>query len=261
MDNDQSQPEQVNKGRNIKIAVICVLLLLPIVFLLVKFSKPPAGGSDEKAQGAAAPAAIDIAAYENAAKTNPTFDNYISLSNAYINSNMPGKSVDPLMKAIEMNPKSAIAYNNLGVAYTMLQQYTKGIEACSKALAIDSSFQLAKNNLNWANSEKKNVDTFIEKQSETPEASRDAQFYTNLGLAYLKIGDYDKSIEAWNQIFKYDPKSIVALNNIGTAFMMKNQVEDAAAVFKQAVENAPDDQLSKNNLAWAMAESAKLKKQ
>ncbi|MDF2437253.1 MAG: tetratricopeptide repeat protein [Bacteroidota bacterium] len=260
MDNDQSQPEQMNKSRNIKIAVISILLLLPIVFLLVKFSKSPDGAVDQKTQNAAAPP-IDIAAFENAVKSNPTFDNYIGLSNAYVNSNMPGKSVDPLMKAIELNPKSAIAYNNLGVAYTMLQQYNKGIEACTRALEIDSSFQLAKNNLNWANSEKKNVIAFLEKQSETPEASRDAQFYTNYGLAYLKLGDYDKSIEAWNQIFKYDPKSIVALNNIGTAFMMKNQVDDAVAVFKKAVEYAPEDQLSKNNLAWAMAESAKLKKQ
>jgi tetratricopeptide (TPR) repeat protein len=259
MNNDQSQHDHAKKGKNIKIAVITILLLLPIVFLLVKFSKSPSGAVNEQAVNTAAPV-IDIAGFENAVKTNPTFDNYIGLSNAYVNSNMPGKSVEPLQKAIELNPKSAIAYNNLGVAYTMLQQYNKGIEACTKALEIDSGFQLAKNNLNWANSEKKNVVAFLEKQSQTPEASRDAQFYINYGLAYLKIGEYDKSIEAWNQIFKYDPKSIIALNNIGTAFMMKNQVDDAIAVFKKAVENGPDDQLSKNNLAWAMSESAKLKK-
>ena len=256
VDNEQSQPEMnEKKGGNLKIIVIGLLLLLPIVFLFMKFSNSKK--DDGKPAEASAAAPIDVAAYENAAKTNPSFDNLINLSNAYINSNMPGKSVDPLMKAIEMNPKSAIAYNNLGAAYTMLQQYNKGIDACTKALAIDSSFQLAKNNLNWALSERKNVLNFIEKQEQTPEKDRDVKFYVSYGLNYLKLGDYDKSIEAWNKIFAFEPKSIVALNNIGTAFMMKNQVDDAIAVFKKAVENNPDDQLSKNNLAWAMSEKAK----
>jgi tetratricopeptide (TPR) repeat protein len=258
MDTDQSTGTNPKKNRNIKIAVLAVLLMLPIIFLLVKFSSSPKAVT-EKAE-AGAPVAIDVAAYESKAKANPNFDNLIDLSNAYINTNMPGKSVEPLLKAIELNPKSAVAYNNLGVAYTMLQQYNSGIEACKKSLEIDSSFQLAKNNLQWATSEKNNVLAFIEKQEQTPETSRDVQFYINYGLNYLKIGDYDKSIEVWNKIFEKDPKNVAALNNIGTAFMLKNQVDDAVAVFKKAVETNPDEQLSKNNLAWAMSESAKLKK-
>jgi tetratricopeptide (TPR) repeat protein len=256
-------PEQINsevkenKGRTVKIVVLVILLLLPLVFLFIKFSS----NSDKTAEKTpeATPAVIDIAGFENAVKANPTFDNYINLSNAYINSNLAGKSVDPLLKAIELNPNSAIAYNNLGVAYTMIQQYNKGIDACTKALAIDTSFQLAKNNLKWALSEKNNVLSFIEKQSKIPEKDRDIQFYVNYGLNYLKIGDYDKSIEVWNKIFELDPKNIVALNNIGTAFMFKNQTEDAVAVFKKAVEINPEEQLSKNNLAWAMSELEKKK--
>jgi superkiller protein 3 len=259
MDNEQLSPEADDKkGRNIKIAVISALLLLPLIFLLVKFSsdKTPA---EQQAAAVNAPA-IDIASYESVAKANPTFDNLINLSNAYINSNMAGRSVAPLQQAIAMNPNSAIAHNNLGVAYTMLQQYNKGIEACMKSLQIDSSFQLAKNNLKWATSERDNVLAAIEKQSQTAEASRDIPFYISYGLNYLKIGEYDKSIEVWSKITEKDPKNAAALNNIGTAFMMKNQVEDAVAIFKKSVEGNPEDQLSKNNLAWAMEELGKLKK-
>jgi tetratricopeptide (TPR) repeat protein len=259
MDTEQTQPEMNDKkGRSVKIAVIAALLLLPLIFLFVKFSSSPGTVAENAATPAAA--TLDIAAYENAANTNPTFDNLINLSNAYINSNMAGKSVAPLLKAVELNPKSAVAYNNLCVAYTMIQQYNKGIEACTRALEIDSSFQLARNNMKWATSEKNNIETFIEKQLQTAEKDRDVQFYVNLGLNYLKIGEYDKGIDAWNKIFETDPKSIVAMNNIGTALMMKNQVEEAVPMFKKAVETNPDDQLSKNNLAWGMAELEKMKK-
>lgn len=260
MDTEQSQPEMnEKKGRSIKIAIITALLLLPLIFLFIKFTSNSGPVTENSAS--TTPAPLDIAAYENAAKANPTFDNLINLSNAYINSNVAGKSIAPLLKAIELNPKSAIAYNNLCVAYTMIQEYNHGIDACNKALEIDSSFQLAKNNLKWATSEKNNLISYIEKQTQTPEKDRNVQFYVNYGLNYMKIGEYDKSIEAWNKIFETDPKSIVALNNIGTVLMMKSQVDEAASMFKKAVEINPEDQLSKNNLAWAMMEVEKKKKQ
>jgi superkiller protein 3 len=259
MDTEQSQPETDNKkGNGIKIAVIAILLLLPLIFLFIKFSSSP-GAQPEKAD-VTTQAPIDIASYENAANTNPTFDNLINLSNAYINSNMAAKSIAPLTKAIELNPNSAIAHNNLGVAYTMVQQYQNGIESCMKALQIDSSFQLAKNNLKWAMSEKSNIVSFLEKQDQTPEKDRNVQFYINYGLNFIKIGEYDKSIEAFKKIFNYEPKSIVAYNNIGTANMLSGRTEDGVAAFKKAVEIAPDDQLSKNNLAWGMSELEKKKK-
>jgi tetratricopeptide (TPR) repeat protein len=260
MDTEQGQPEMnPNSGRNIKIVVLIILLALPIIFLLVKFSS--SSGKVEENAAVNAQATIDIAAYENMANTNPTFDNLLNLSNAYINSNMAGKSITPLLKATELNPKSAIAFNNLCVAYTMIQQYNLAIDACNKSLQIDSTFQLAKNNLKWATSEKDNIVTFIEKQAQTPEKERNTQFYVNYGLNYLKIGEYDKSVEMWNKIFETEPYNVVALNNIGTVFMLKQQVEDAVALFKKAVQLNPDDQLSKNNLAWAMSELEKKKKQ
>jgi superkiller protein 3 len=259
MDSDQLQPEtNEKKGNGIKIAVIAVLLLLPLIFLFIKFSSSPATVAEKPAN--AAPAAIDIAAYESAASANPSFDNLINLSNAYINSNLAGKSIDPLLKAIELNPNSAIALNNLGVAFTMIQQYNKGIEFCIKALQADSSFQLAKNNLKWAMSEKENVVSFLDKQALVPEKERNIQFYINYGLAFIKIGEYDKSIEAFTKIFDYEPKSIVAYNNIGTAYMLSNRVEEGVDAFKKAVAINPEDQLSKNNLAWGMSELEKKKK-
>lgn len=242
------------KKKNLIITGIVILFISPVVYLIVQTSGKPEIVEEAKNTPAASQ---DIPTLEQLVQNNPSFDNLINLSIAYINNNAPGKSIDHLKKAILLNPKSAIAYNDLGVAYTMLQQYQNGIDACTIALKIDSTFQLAKNNLKWASDEKTKVLTTIAEQEKTPANERDAAFNIEYGLNYFKVGDYSRSIDIWTKVVEADPKNIRALNNIGTAFMMKEQVDDAIAIFKQCLQIDPNDQLAKNNLAWALGEKEK----
>jgi len=240
----------------IGIAALVVLLLFPLIYLFYKTKDLPENAVPVEA-AAVQPPATDLVSLERAAAEKPTFDNLVNLSMAYINNKMPGKSIDHLNKAIELNPASAIAYNNLGVAYTMMQQYQNGVEACTKALQLDSTFQLAKNNLKWASDEKNKVLAAIKAQEQVPQQKRDLAFWSEYGLNYFKIAEYDKSIDAWNKIFELDVKNAAALNSIGTAFMMKKQVDDAIALYRKALELEPGNQLAKNNLAWALSEKEK----
>src|SRR6218665_1727464 len=242
----------MNTKKRVGISVAAILLLFPLLYLFYKASSAPPLSDAPVAAAAAAP--NDLTALENAVNTDPSFDNLINLSMAYINQQMPGKSIDHLKKALTINPQSAIAYNNLGVAYTMLQQYQDGVDACTQALQIDTSFQLAKNNLKWAQGEKNKVLAAIAEQEQVAADKRNVEFYTAYGLNYFRIGEYGKSIEIWNKIFELDEKNVTALNNIGTAFMMKKQVDDAITLFKKALELSPENQLAKNNLAWALDE-------
>jgi tetratricopeptide (TPR) repeat protein len=47
------------------------------------------------------------------------------------------------------------AYNNICAAYNQLKEYDKAIEACNKAIELDSNHSLAKGNLNFAISQNK----------------------------------------------------------------------------------------------------------
>lgn len=60
------------------------------------------------------------------------------------------KSIEFMLKAIEINPNNASAYNNLCAAYNEIKEFEKAIAACNKAISINPDFGLAKNNLNWA---------------------------------------------------------------------------------------------------------------
>ncbi len=81
-----------------------------------------------------------------------TANDYIDLSLKYYNEKNYTKCIEACLQAIKLKPDAAIAYNNMGASYNMLQQWQKGFDACTKALQIDPNNKLAMGNLNWAKS-------------------------------------------------------------------------------------------------------------
>ena len=249
---DSSVSEKQSK--TIRTIVFLVLLILPIVYFLYKTKGTQPAPIEQAADQTKK---IDIAAYESVANATPSFSNLLNLSNAYINSGMPGKAIEPLKKAIVLDPNSAAAFSNLGLAYTCIQNYQKGIEFGEKAVQLDSTFQLAKNNLNWARTEQNKLLEAITLLDKTPEKDRNSFYYITLGLNYLKLQEFDKSIEIFNNILVTDPKNSEALINIGVAYMSKLQYNDAIKHFQKAIDVNSNNQLAKNNLAWALGEKIK----
>ena len=251
----ETTPADENQSKTIKTIVIVVLLLLPIAYI---FYKTAGNSSSTPEQATNQAQTIDVAAYENAANATPTFSNLLNLSNAYINSGMAGKAIEPLKKAITLNPNSAVAFSNLSFAYTIIGQYKEGIEFGEKAVQLDSTFLLAKNNLNWTRTEQNKLFAIVQELNKTPKKDRTTFYYLGLGLNYLKLQDYDKSIESWNKILVTEPKNSAALINIGVAYMSKQQYDSAIKYFQKAIDSNPNDQLAKNNLAWALGEQNKV---
>ncbi len=56
--------------------------------------------------------------------------------------------------ATEADPTNAQAYNNICSAYNKLGKWDEAINYCQKALEVDPEHELAKNNLNWAVTQK-----------------------------------------------------------------------------------------------------------
>ena len=57
------------------------------------------------------------------------------------------RAIADLNKAIEINPKSALAYSNLGWAYEAIGDEREAIAHYRKALEIDPSLEAARDNL------------------------------------------------------------------------------------------------------------------
>ena len=256
--NNINVPENTPKQRPFKRIVFFVAVLLiifPVVFLIL--NRKPKAAEPMLQNTANTASTADIANLEQQFHNTPSYDNAINLALAYINNKMPNKSINPLQLALIINPRSSIAYNDLGVAYTMMQQFQNGIDACNHALTLDPNFQLAKNNLKWATDEKNKVIDNIKQQELTDANKRNAPFYIDYGFNFYKLGDYTRAIDIWNKVFDTEPKNTIALNNIGSAFVMKMQYDEAIAMFNQTLKFDPNNQLAKNNIAWALDEKAR----
>jgi tetratricopeptide (TPR) repeat protein len=81
---------------------------------------------------------------------NPSADKYINLSLAYYKKGLFVEAIEACNNALEINPKLPVAYNNMCSALNQLKKWEEAEAACLKAVALDANYQLAKNNLRWA---------------------------------------------------------------------------------------------------------------
>lgn len=194
------------------------------------------------------------------AHADPSPANRLNLSAAYINSNRPGLAIRELEPLVKVQPTLARAWSNLCVAHTMQRDYRVAIENCLMALQLDPTFQLAKNNLKWAEGEReKRIQELLVLERQNPENSRSESYYMAAGLLQLQVGSYDDAIALWQKALVLNPRSTAAANNVGTAYMLKKQVDRAVPWFQRALTLDPTSQLAKNNLAWAAEEKESVK--
>jgi len=257
---EQKQPDETSarawfsRPRVTAILFACAILALPVAYLVVYYGMP--GQVSAEVQGVPAPAQ-SIADSEEAVRVNPSAESRLNLSVAYIRANQPGRAIPILDSVVAEDANNALAWNNLCVANTMQKAYDIAIKDCTNAIRIKPDFQLARNNLKWAEDESRRAIETLSRQEQVAPVSRDSNSYLAEGLNFYSVGNYDQAIKSWRRALELDSKNALAANNIGTALMLKKRVADAIPWFEKALSLDPTLQIAKNNLAWAHDELAK----
>lgn len=256
-DNINKENEKYFEGKNlIKILVAVSLITLPLIYFAYK-KKLNSGVTITDEKIGTPDISQQIVSLEQKASEIPSYDNLINLSALYLNNNMAKKALPLLFKCDSLSPSNMIVYNNFGIAYMQLLDYDRAISSLQKALQIDSTFQLAKNNMNWAKSEKEKLMLKISEMEKTAEKDRTFDFFIDLGLNYQLAKKYEKSIEVWNKAIKTNSKDARPYNNIGVSLIYLKQYDEAISILNKAIEINPEFQLAKNNLEWAKDEKGK----
>ena len=76
------------------------------------------------------------------------------------------------------------------------------------------------------------------------------------GVKFRHAGAYDKAIDAWKKALELDPRNATAANNIGIAWMYKNQPDIAIGWFEKALILDPSLAMTKHSLEVARARQA-----
>jgi tetratricopeptide (TPR) repeat protein len=206
-----------------------------------------AGNSEAAHQAAvAALAAVpsDPAALQQLAHPATQDANYwINLSLAQYMQKQYRASIDSARHALDLNPKLATAYNNIGAGYAGLSLWKDAIENEREALRLDPTLQIAQNNLK-----------LYSRQAEGVPSAKSAADYLNESLTLNQAGKYDDSIAAARHALRIDPAMAEAWNNIAADYEGLHRWDDAIVAAQKAIALKPGFQLAKNNLAWSIAQ-------
>jgi eukaryotic-like serine/threonine-protein kinase len=134
-----------------------------------------------------------------------------SLSLRVYNGNGSAAMLPYLLRAIDLDPNFAAAYNEAGIHYSYLNQQGRAGEYFSKA------FQLR------------------EHASERERLDLTANYYQNV------TGDLDKAIQVFLQEIESYPRTTEAYINLGIAYSSQGQYEKAAEMTREALRLAPGD--------------------
>jgi len=138
------------------------------------------------------------------------------------------EAIRDITKALEINPKFALAYFSRGRSYYNMKEYDKSWEDIKRAQELGWKVPPEfLDDLRKASGKQEQIE------------SKDAQFYNNRGAIYVAKGQYDQAISDFNKALEIDPNYLFAYNNRGTAYMNKDQYDQAISDFNKVLEIEP----------------------
>ena len=174
---------------------------------------------------------------------------WYDLGHAYTLSGQDAKSIEAYQQALRIDPEYAEAWYSLGYSYLLSGQFAKSIEASQQAVRINPEYANAWNNLGVAYGKSGLTAKEIEAYQQALRIDQDqVNAWHNLGVAYGKSGQFAKSIEASQQAVRINPEFAEAWNNLGKGYMHTRQSAKSIEASQQAVRINPEFAEAWNNL-------------
>ena len=145
------------------------------------------------------------------------------------------KAIVEYTKAIELNPKMAVAYAGRGLANINLGHFEKAITDCTKAIELDPKDALVYFNRGDAYYDIKQYEKALADYTKAIELNpKQANAYTNRGFANRNLGQLEKAIADSTKAIELDPKQANAYTNRGHSLLILGKIKEAEADFAKA---------------------------
>jgi tetratricopeptide (TPR) repeat protein len=171
---------------------------------------------------------------------------------AFENGNLPVALV-LFKRATEVDPKSKIAWNNLGLVYLAMRDSDPAIAAFQKQIEVNPYDEFAYNNLGrtyWNDRKYDEAAKAFNKQLENNPLDKFA--HSNLGVMYAEWHKYDLAAAELEKATALTPESGELQVSLGDAYLNLGQDDKALATFDHAVELSATP-LVWNNIAYQLS--------
>jgi predicted O-linked N-acetylglucosamine transferase (SPINDLY family) len=171
-----------------------------------------------------------IKAYEKSIALNDVFfPAYSNLSMTLLSLGRNAKSLEYIRKAIELNPDNIDILNSYSIVLKNIGDYDKALEALNKVIANNPRYAAAYNNLGLIYATEKEDFRKAEQCFKTAIEVDPlvAEYHNNLGSLLYNINRSDEAIIVLKKALEIRPDYPDALGNLGNAFLLKGDLENA----------------------------------
>jgi tetratricopeptide (TPR) repeat protein len=142
--------------------------------------------------------------------------------------------------ALQINPHSALASNNLGWMLARQGQLDTAIAYFTQALRLKPALREAHYNLGKALATQGKLEEAITHYSFILQLNPTwAEVHDTLGAVLLRQGQIDQAIEHYTQALRLKPGWARPTNNLGDAMVKQGKLDEAIAWFSQAIQEQP----------------------
>ena len=139
----------------------------------------------------------------------------------------------------ETLPKWVFQQGNFLLA---LEQTEKAIEAYSHAIKLDPNYAYAYNNRGIAYAKVGKYNRAIEEYKTAIQLKPDyAHAYNNRAAAYTLTGEFDRSLKDYSRAIQLRPNYVEAYSNRGATYVLKGDIDCAIADYTEAMRLNPED--------------------
>ncbi len=157
-------------------------------------------------------------------------------------------------RAIEVDPQASMAYYNLGSIYYQQGRLEESRERFAKAVHVDPHYANAHNYLATVLRDMRRRDEARYHYGQALRAHPQfRQAYFNLGTLELSEGNAAKAVEHFQRAIQLEPNYGIAHNSLAKALSSLGRIEEAIHHGQEAVRITPKSANAHNNLALLLA--------
>jgi len=177
-----------------------------------------------------------------------------------------GKTIEALAKyrkAAELDPSRQLIWEQILIVEGELSEFDKMLSDSQTALEMFPALPQFYLFNGIANQQKKNFNKAIDAYNLGKELVIDddemlMRFYSYLGESYHKVGQHEKSDEAYDKALKIDANNVFVLNNYAYYLSLRKvKLEKAAQMAKKANELVPNQSSFEDTYAWVLFQQGK----